>query len=186
DGIRDRNVTGVQTCALPILKKLTAYSTVSQLGWIVATIGVGTPFAITAAIVHTAAHALFKSSLFMLVGVVDHQAGSRDTRRLGWLCRRMPFAFWSAVVAAGSMAAIPPSLGFVSKEGMLTAFQEAPFSQAGVWVLLAVAGVGALATFMYSARYVFGAFVDGKTDESETREAPVSLWLPAALPGLLS
>ncbi len=168
------------------LKKLTAYSTVSQLGWIVATIGVGTPFAITAAIVHTAAHALFKSSLFMLVGVVDHQAGSRDTRRLGSLWRRMPFTFWSAVVAAGSMAAIPPTLGFVSKEGMLTAFQEAPFSQAGVWVLLAVAGIGALATFMYSARYVFGAFVDGKTDESETREAPVSLWLPAALPGLLS
>ena len=157
------------------LKKLTAYSTVSQLGWIVATIGVGTPFAITAAIVHTAAHALFKSSLFMLVGVVDHQAGSRDTRRLGSLWRRMPFTFWSAVIAAGSMAAIPPTLGFVSKEGMLTAFQEAPFSQAGVWVLLAVAGIGALATFMYSARYVFGAFVDGKMDESETREAPVSL-----------
>src|SRR5699024_3262636 len=100
------------------------------------------------------------------------------------LWRRMPFTFWSAVVAAGSMAAIPPTLGFVSKEGMLTAFQEAPFSQAGVWVLLAVAGVGALATFMYSARYVFGAFVDGKTDESDSGKAPVSLCVPAVLHGL--
>lgn len=168
------------------LKKLTAYSTVSQLGWIVATIGIGTPFAMVAAVVHTAAHALFKSSLFMLVGVVDHQAGSRDTRRLGSLWRRMPFTFGSAVVAAGSMAAIPPTFGFLSKEGMLTAFQDAPLSQPGTVILLIVAGVGALATFMYSVRYVFGAFVDGNTDESKTTEAPVSLWLPAAIPGLLS
>ncbi|MDK6839873.1 proton-conducting transporter membrane subunit, partial [Enterococcus faecalis] len=63
------------------LKKLIAYSTVSQLGWIVATIGVGTKFAIMAAVVHTIAHAMFKSSLFMMAGVVDHQAGTRDIRR---------------------------------------------------------------------------------------------------------
>ncbi|RAV31287.1 DUF4040 family protein, partial [Corynebacterium heidelbergense] len=168
------------------LKKLTAYSTVSQLGWIVATIGVGTPAALVAATVHTAAHALFKSSLFMLVGVVDHQAKSRDMRRLGPLYNRMPFTFWSAVIAASSMAAIPPTFGFVSKEGMLEAFTEAPLPHAGVIALLAVAGFGALATFMYSARYVFGAFIDGPKDESKVREAEIGLWLPAALPGVLS
>ena len=168
------------------LKKLTAYSTVSQLGWIVATIGVGTPFAIGAAIVHTAAHALFKSSLFMLVGVIDHQAGSRHMHRLGSLWRYMPFTFASAVVAAASMAAIPPTLGFVSKEGMLEAFLEAPFGNAGIVVLLIAAGIGALATFIYSAKYVTGAFVDGERDMSHVKEASVSLWLPAALPGLLS
>lgn len=168
------------------LKKLTAYSTVSQLGWIVATIGVGTPFAISAALVHTAAHALFKSSLFMIAGVVDHQAGSRDIRRLGPLWRQMPFTFVSAVIAAASMAAIPPTFGFVSKEGMLTAFEEAPFSNVGVVTLLVAAGIGALATFVYSARYVFGAFIDGPKDMSHVKEAPVSLWLPAVLPGVLS
>ena len=168
------------------LKKLTAYSTVSQLGWIVATIGVGTPFAISAAIVHTAAHALFKSSLFMLVGVVDHQAGSRDIRRLGPLWRQMPLTFVSAVIAAASMAAIPPTFGFVSKEGMLEAFTEAPFNRIGIGILLTVAGVGALATLLYSARYVFGAFVDGKRDMSHVKEAPLSLLLPAALPGVFS
>ncbi|MFG6303966.1 proton-conducting transporter membrane subunit, partial [Corynebacterium hesseae] len=73
------------------LKKLTAYSTVSHLGWIVATIGVGTPFAIAAALVHTLAHALFKSSIFMLIGVIDHEAGSRDIRRLGVLWNKMPW-----------------------------------------------------------------------------------------------
>lgn len=168
------------------LKKLTAYSTVSQLGWIVATIGVGTPFALSAALVHTSAHALFKSSLFMLVGVVDHQAGSRDIRRLGPLYKRMPFTFGAAAIAAASMAAIPPTFGFVSKEGMLASFEEAPFHHAAIVVLLIAAAVGALATFVYSARYVFGAFIDGKRDVSKVNEANVSLWLPAAIPGVLS
>ncbi|WP_075724386.1 DUF4040 family protein [Corynebacterium aquilae] len=168
------------------LKKLTAYSTVSHLGWIVATIGVGTPFAFAAALVHTAAHALFKSSLFMLIGVIDHQAGSRDVRRLGPLVARMPFTFGSVMFGVLSMAAVPPMLGFVSKEGMLEAFEEAPLPHAGVVILLLAAGIGAVLTMTYSARLVLGAFVDGPRDMSEVKEAPVSLWLPAALPGVLS
>ena len=168
------------------LKRLTAYSTVSHLGWIVATIGVGTPFALAAALVHTFAHALFKSSLFMLIGVVDHQAGSRDVRRLGSLYRQMPFTFISVVVGALSMAAVPPLLGFISKEGMLEAFTEAPLPTAAVWLLLAAAATGALLTITYSTRLVFGAFVDGPRDMSQVKEAPLLLWLPAALPGLMS
>lgn len=168
------------------LKRLVAYSTVSQLGWIVATIGVGTHFAIVAAVVHTLAHALFKSSLFMLAGVVDHEAGTRDLRRLGPLWNRMPWTFGSMVLGAASMAAIPPTLGFMSKEGMLEAFTEAPLSGAGVVVLLAAATVGAIATFTYSARLIFGAFVDGPRDVSDVHEAPVALWLPAAIPGVVS
>ncbi|AKK10180.1 DUF4040 family protein [Corynebacterium uterequi] len=166
------------------LKHLTAYSTVSHLGWIVATIGVGTPFAIAAALVHTLAHALFKSSLFMLIGVVDHQAGSRDIRRLGKLYDKMPFTFGSVVIAAASMAAVPPLFGFVSKESMLTAFEE--LGGAAGMALLITAGVAALLTFIYSAKIVFGAFVDGPRDMSDVKEAPVALWLPAALPGLMS
>lgn len=168
------------------LKKLTAYSTVSQLGWIVAAIGVGTPFALGAALVHTASHALFKSSLFMVAGVVDHQAGSRDIKRLGSLWRQMPFTFTGAAIAAASMAAIPPTFGFVSKEGMLDSFTEAPFPQWGIIALLIVAGLGALATFLYSARYITGAFIDGPRDCSQVKEAEPGLWIPAVLPGVLS
>ncbi|MEJ5918918.1 DUF4040 family protein [Corynebacterium sp. H78] len=168
------------------IKKLIAYSTVSQLGWIVATIGVGTRFAITAAVVHTIAHAMFKSSLFMLAGVVDHEAGTRDMRRLGPLWKRMPWTFGSMVLGAASMAAIPPTLGFLSKEGMLEAFTEAPTSGAGVIALLTFAAIGALATFTYSARLIFGVFVDGPRDVSKVHEAPAALWIPAALPGVLS
>ena len=72
------------------LKELLAYSTISQLGFLVATIGVGTPAAMVAAVVHTIAHALFKSSLFMFVGVVDHQTGTRAMSGLPPLYRIMP------------------------------------------------------------------------------------------------
>lgn len=161
------------------LKQLTAYSTVSHLGWLVAVIGVGTPFALAAALTHTLAHAMFKSSLFMLIGVVDHQTGTRDIRRLGPLRKRMPFTFASMCIAAASMASIPPLLGFVSKESMLAAFEEYP-------LMLGLAGVAALLTLTYSARIVFGAFIDGPRDMSHVKEAPVSLWLPAALPALVS
>lgn len=168
------------------LKKLTAYSTVSHLGWIVATIGVGTPFALAAALVHTLAHALFKSSLFMLIGVIDHQAGSRDIRRLGPLYKKMPFTFACTTVGLLSMAAVPPLFGFVSKEGMLEAFTQAPLTPTTTSALLLAAGIGAWFTFSYSARFLFGAFIDGTREVESVKEAPVSLWLPAALPGVLS
>lgn len=164
------------------LKHLTAYSTVSHLGWIVAAIGIGTPLAYAAALTHTLAHALFKSSLFMLIGVVDHEAGSRDMRRLGKLYDKMPFTFAATCIAAASMAAVPPLFGFVSKESILGAFEESP---AGA-LLLVVAGIAAFLTFVYSAKIVFGGFVDGPKDMTGVHEAPVALWLPAALPGLMS
>ncbi|MDU0478573.1 DUF4040 family protein [Staphylococcus chromogenes] len=164
------------------LKQLTAYSTVSHLGWLVATIGVGTPFALAAALVHTLAHALFKSSLFMLIGVIDHQTGTRDIRRLGPLAKQMPFTFTAMLVGALSMASVPPLFGFASKEGMLEAFASTSAAPA----LLTVAALGAVLTFTYSARIICGAFFDGPRDLSHVREAPVALWLPAAIPGLLS
>ncbi|WKD56707.1 Na(+)/H(+) antiporter subunit A [Corynebacterium capitovis DSM 44611] len=165
------------------LKHLTAYSTVSHLGWIVAAIGIGSPLALAAAVTHTLAHALFKSSLFMLIGVVDHEAGTRDIRRLGRLYDKMPWTFVSVVISAASMAAVPPLFGFVSKESILAAFAETPGT--GTF-LLVVAGCAAFLTFVYSAKIVFGAFVDGPRDMTGVHEAPVSLWLPAALPGLMS
>ncbi len=164
------------------LKHLTAYSTVSHLGWIVAAIGVGGTLGIAAALVHTLAHALFKSSLFMLIGVVDHETGTRDMRRLGKLYDKMPFTFASMCVAAASMAAVPPLFGFVSKESILEAFHSTPY---GV-ILLVIGGIAAFLTFVYSAKIIFGAFVDGPKDMSHVHEAPVHFWLPAALPGLMS
>ncbi|MBD4426348.1 hypothetical protein GUG96_13070, partial [Xanthomonas citri pv. citri] len=88
------------------LKGLLAYSTMSQLGLLVTAIGIGTPVALTAAIVHTVAHALFKSALFMLIGVVDHEAGTRDLRKLSGIGRRHPVLAAVAVAAGLSMAGL--------------------------------------------------------------------------------
>ncbi|WP_102159735.1 DUF4040 family protein [Zhihengliuella halotolerans] len=167
------------------LKKLMAYSTVSQLGFIVATIGVGTEAALTAAILHTIAHALFKSGLFMMVGVVDHAVHTRDLRRIPQLYRAMPVSFAVMVLGCASMAGIPPMLGFVSKEGIFAALLEAPGGTAlGYLALIGGAGAAVL-TFAYCVKITFGGFVDGTSDREIERTDP---WLlgTAALPILAS
>ncbi|MGC0251477.1 DUF4040 family protein [Pseudactinotalea sp. Z1748] len=192
------------------LKELAAYSTVSQLGLLVAVIGVGTREAMVAGVVHTVAHALFKGSLFMLIGVVDRQAGSRDLRRIGGVVRAMPLTAVALVATVASMAGIPPLLGFVSKENLYEAF----LSVEGPWgpVLAGVAVVASVFTVAYSGRILWGllarpASPASRSDsvaaaandaaapagsaggaeprsERKPREAAVPFWLMAALPGL--
>ncbi|AUS79829.1 DUF4040 domain-containing protein [Actinoalloteichus sp. AHMU CJ021] len=162
------------------LKELLAYSTVSQLGFLVAIIGVGTPAAMAAATAHTLAHALFKATLFMLVGVVDREAGSRDIRKLTGLRRVMPVTATLTGLAALSMAGVPPLLGFVSKESMFGAFLDAPGPGWVGPVVGGVAVVGAILTFAYSFRLVYGAF-GGPTEQSHLREPKAAFLFPAAV-----
>ncbi len=162
------------------LKALLAYSTISQLGLLVLLIGVGTEAALTAAVVHTIAHALFKAALFMVVGIVDHQAGTRDIRKLAALRVRMPVTLTVAAAAALSMAGVPPLLGFISKETMFAALLAA---DAAPWLPVLVTGVAALTavlTFAYAGRFVLGAW--GRGGGRPVAEARVSFWsVPAAL-----
>lgn len=166
------------------LKRLMAYSTVSQLGLMVATIGVGTQAAASAAILHVIAHALFKSGLFMMVGVVDHAAHTRDIRRLPPLWRAMPGAFTVTALGCAAMAGIPPLLGFVSKESIFTALLGMPGPAWAGPLALTVAGVASVLTFMYCGKVVFGGFVDG-TDDRELEPGGTSLVAVAALPILV-
>src|SRR5690606_32930050 len=101
------------------LKAILAWSTVSHLGLITFLLGLGTKAAASAAMLHILAHASFKAALFMVAGIVDHATHTRDIRRLGGLRRAMPLTFAIALVAALSMAGIPPLNGFLSKEAML-------------------------------------------------------------------
>ncbi|HJF75954.1 MAG TPA: cation:proton antiporter, partial [Brevibacterium linens] len=169
------------------VKKLMAYSTVSQLGLITAVIGVGTEAAIAAATLHVIAHALFKSGLFMMVGVVDHLAGTRDLARIPKLLRTAPAAFTVMIIGCGSMAGIPPLLGFVSKESLFTALREAPGGPWAGWVALLVAVGASVLTFAYCAKTVWGSFIDGREPEPRRihRGSPVML-VAAALPILAS
>ncbi|PYE90511.1 monovalent cation/H+ antiporter subunit A [Phyllobacterium leguminum] len=98
------------------LKGLLAYSTISHLGLITVLLSLGSPLAAVAAIFHMFNHAIFKASLFMAAGIIDHETGTRDMRRLGGLFRFMPITATLAMVASAAMAGVPLLNGFISKE----------------------------------------------------------------------
>ena len=140
------------------LKGLLAYSTISHLGLITTLLGLSSPLACVAAIFHIANHATFKASLFMAAGIIDHEAGTRDIRRLSGLFRFMPYTATLAMVASAAMAGVPLLNGFLSKEMF---FAEAalrnphPFINISVPVVAVVAGAFAVA---YSLRFIHGVF----------------------------
>ncbi|RLP86270.1 Na+/H+ antiporter subunit A [Micromonospora sp. CV4] len=135
------------------LKLLLAYGTISQLGLLVVVTGSGTPDAALAGTAMLLAHALFKAALFLVVGVIDHGAGTRDLHELSGLRHWSRPLFVVAVLAAASMAGVPPLVGFVAKEAVFAAFTDRP-------VLLAGLVAGTVLTVAYSARFVWGAFAD--------------------------
>ena len=160
------------------LKLLLAYGTVSQLGFITVLVGRGTEGATLAGLTLLLAHALFKSSLFLTVGTIDHAAGTRDLRRLTGIRRRLPWLTAGAVAAVLSMAGLPPVLGFVAKEAAFTSLQPGP----GQWfgpdgLVLAVIVAGSVITFGYSTRFLWGAFAD-RTVSAEGAERPLHEPLP--------
>jgi multicomponent Na+:H+ antiporter subunit A len=166
------------------LKGLLAYSTVSQLGLLVAVTGVGTTVGLAAVVVHTVAHALFKATLFMLVGIIDREAGSRDIRELGGLRRVMPVTATLTGLAGLSMAGVLPMLGFVSKENIFSALASVDIAP-GAGAVAAGLGVAASAlTFAYGIRIFYGAFA-GPTTQRQLYEPSWRFLAPAAIPALL-
>lgn len=176
------------------LKGLLAYSTISQLGMIMSLLGIGAAgvhygnenvyyIATAAAVFHLVNHATFKGSLFMMVGIVDHETGTRDIRRLGGLMKIMPITFAIALIGSLSMAGIPPLNGFLSKEmffaSMLNIRNFNMFHLDTWGVLLPIiAWVGSIFTFVYSMILVFKTFT-GKyqPDKLSTKphEAPMGM-----------
>ncbi|GGM50735.1 hypothetical protein GCM10012275_21960 [Longimycelium tulufanense] len=137
------------------LKKLLAYGTVSELGLLTALFGAATHTAALAGAVMLLAHGLFKATLFLVTGIVDHQAGSRDLRELSGVGQRLPALSAVAVLAAASMAGLPPFLGYLGKEATYEAFWHGDTPDHLVLVALAV---GFVLTVAYSARFLWGAF----------------------------
>src|SRR5690606_9735477 len=144
------------------LKKLLAYGTVSQLGFLIVLFGAGTGAAALAGVAMLLAHALFKASLFLVVGVVDHAAGRRDMRGLSGLARSLPWTCGAAVLAGMSMAGLPPLWGFVSKEAALDALLDDP-------VVLTAVVAGSALTAAYTLRFLWGAF-GAKAGRRATRD----------------
>ncbi|MEO6744372.1 MAG: monovalent cation/H+ antiporter subunit A [Caldimonas sp.] len=140
------------------LKSLLAYSTISHLGLITLLLGLNSPLAAVAAVFHTMNHATFKASLFMSVGIIDHETGSRDMRRLDGLYRFMPITGTLAIVACAAMAGVPLLNGFLSKEMFFaeTVFLTAnPWVETGLPIAATIAGVFAV---VYSLRFGHDVF----------------------------
>lgn len=137
------------------LKLLLAYGTISQLGMLVALLATGTKVAALAGVALLLSHAMFKATLFLVVGIIDHAAGTRDLRRISGLARKMPVLFFATCAAAASMAGLPPTLGFIAKEAALEAYFGGSTLE---WLALVALLVGSAFTVAYSARFVWGAF----------------------------
>ena len=140
------------------LKGLLAYSTISHLGLITLLLGLNSPLAAVAAVFHMMNHATFKASLFMSVGIIDHETGTRDMRRLSGLFRSMPFTGTLAMVACGAMAGVPLLNGFLSKEMF---FAETVFVSTHPWVELGLplaATLAAVFAVVYALRFGHSVF----------------------------
>lgn len=135
------------------LKLLLAFGTVSQLGFLMVLVGTGDPAITFAGVGMLLAHALFKATLFLVTGIIDHQAHTRDLRELSGVARQMPVVFATATITTLSMVGLPPTIGYLTKE---SAFEHLLAQD----MTLIVAGI-ALATMLtvaYSARFLWGAF----------------------------
>ncbi|MDO5049960.1 MAG: Na+/H+ antiporter subunit A [Actinomycetaceae bacterium] len=186
------------------LKLVLAYGTVSQLGLMVAAVGYGTAATMAAGIVMLIAHAVFKSALFMSVGLVEKTTGTRDLRELTGLRTYKPVLATAAGILAVSMAGIPPLLGYMGKEAFITSFidgTDAAWLQAfgdgsgtgrGIdLVALLILAIGSIFTVAYSWRYWWGAFakkrlrVEMEVDETPKLSAfPIVLLAAASFAGL--
>ncbi|MGW1225289.1 Na+/H+ antiporter subunit A [Streptomyces sp. NPDC002530] len=173
---------GWRALRLHDLKLVLAYGTVSQLGFLTLLAGVGNRDAALAAVVMILGHALFKAPLFLVTGIVDHAAGTRDLRRLSGVGRALPYVCAVGTAAAASMAALPPLLGFAAKE---TAFGALLHGDTADRWALAVAVIGSMLTVAYTVRFVWGAFLrkPGVPDTPVHRVGAAFVAPPALLAG---
>ncbi|WP_149257537.1 hydrogen gas-evolving membrane-bound hydrogenase subunit E [Actinomadura sp. K4S16] len=136
------------------LKRLLAYGTISQLGFLMVLLGDGTRIAALAGTALLLAHGLFKAPLFLTVGALEHETGTRRADRLSGAWGRLPVLAVAAAAATASMIGLPPFLGFVAKEAAVEAFAH------GGWAVVVLVGVvaGSTLTVAYGIRFLFGAF----------------------------
>ena len=189
------------------LKALLAYSTISQLGLIMSLLGLGSAaiyfgygdeskvyaIAIMAAVFHLVNHSTFKGSLFMVVGIIDHETGTRNLQRLGGLMSLMPISFTITMIGSFSMAGLPPFNGFLSKEMFFTGVVNASgmniFEMETLGMIFpVVAWAASVLTFVYCMILVFKTFAGEHKPEMLSKpahEPPIGMLIPPALLAML-
>ena len=144
------------------LKGLLAYSTISHLGLITLLFGFGTQLAAVAAIFHIINHATFKASLFMVAGIIDHETGTRDMRKLNGLIKYMPHTAALAIIASLAMAGVPLLNGFLSKEMFFAEAVSASHTSNWAWMIPVLVTIAGILSVAYSLRFVHDVFFNGE------------------------
>ncbi|MGO9776622.1 MAG: proton-conducting transporter membrane subunit [Terracidiphilus sp.] len=153
------------------LKRMLAYSTVSQIGYMMMGIGIGTPLAIAAGLLHCLNHGFFKAGLFLTAGSVQHASGTRDMNLLGGLAQKMPRTTLSWLIGVGSMMGIPLMSGFASKWMLYAAAL-----QAGWAVPAMIAWAASLGTVFFGAKATSAVFLGPLTEATkDAHESPPSM-----------
>jgi NADH-quinone oxidoreductase subunit L len=160
------------------IKKVFAYSTVSQLGYMFVGIGSG---AFSAGVYHLMTHAFFKALLFLGAGAVIHSVGGeQDMRNMGGLRTKIPITFWTMCCAWVAIAGVPPFSGFFSKDAiLLAAYQHSP---AIYWIGIVTAAL----TAFYVSRAMFMTFFGTYRGKAHPHESPAVMWVPLAVLAILS
>ena len=159
------------------IKGLLAYSTISHLGLIVMLLGLNSDVGAVAALFHMLNHATFKASLFMAAGIVDHETGTRDMRRINGLARSMPVTATLAIVASAAMAGVPLLNGFLSKEMFFSQTLAIEGSRALQVLVPLVAAIAAALSVAYSARFVHDVFFNGDPGDLPKKPHEPPQWM---------
>ena len=153
------------------LKRLLAYSTVSQIGYMITGIGLGSPLGIAAGLLHCINHGFFKSSLFLAAGSVQHAAGTRDMNKLGGLSQKMPRTTLVWMISVGSMMGIPLMSGFASKWLVYTASL-----QKGMVVPALAAWIASIGTVFAGVKATSSVFLGDTTEQTRNaHESPAMM-----------
>lgn len=166
------------------LKGLLAYSTISHLGLITMLFGFSTELAAVAAIFHIINHATFKASLFMAAGIIDHETGTRDMRKINGMWQYMPVTATVAMVAASAMAGVPLLNGFLSKEMFFTETLQVHLMGGFDWVIPFMATLAGIFAVAYSFRFIHDVFFNGQPidlPKFPPHEAPRYMIVPMAI-----
>ncbi|WP_255150486.1 hydrogen gas-evolving membrane-bound hydrogenase subunit E [Halorarius halobius] len=180
-GLVSMTITAMLAVGATDIKELLAYSTASHLGLIIAGYGLATVYGAETGAFHILNHAVFKATLFMVAGIVAHEAGTRYIPDIAGLRKEMPITAAITAVAALGMAGVPPFNGFYSKELLFEATYEIAHQLGGLfWLYPAIAVFGSVFTFLYSIRFLM-LFFGEKPDDLHAHRPPWPMLAPPLL-----
>ncbi|WP_227355656.1 hydrogen gas-evolving membrane-bound hydrogenase subunit E [Haladaptatus salinisoli] len=186
-GLVTMTVAAILAVAATDIKELLAYSTASHLGLIIAGFGFASELGAETGAFHILNHAVFKAALFLVAGIIAHEAGTRRIAHLGGLGRDLPVTAAITVVAALGMAGVPPFNGFYSKEFLFDAAWHAAEAAGGLaWLYPVVAVFGSVFTFLYSVKFMMLFFGEKPEGLGHVHRPPAVMLVPPAILGTIA